>query len=68
VLRNVLALALETQDVTEYVYFVEIYGIGCVRLVRMLKKQRGDQDRLQRYLQELIDAALQEVLREWGRL
>jgi hypothetical protein len=67
-LREVLALALETQAVPGYVHLVEIYSSGCVRLVRMLKKQRGDQDRLQRCLQELIDAALQEVLREWGRV
>ena len=67
-LREVLALALETQAVPGYVHLVEIYRSGCVRLVRMLKKQRSDQDRLQRCLQELIATALQEVLREWGRV
>jgi hypothetical protein len=67
-LRNVLELALEASGVPEYIRMVEIYGSGCARLVRMLKKERRDQGRLERYLREVIDAAHQEVLREWGRL
>jgi len=67
-LRNVLELALEASGVPEYVRMVEIYGSGCARLVRMLKKERRDQGRLERYLREVIEAAHQEVLREWGRL
>ena len=67
-LRSVLALALETRPVPEYVHLVEIYGCGCVRLVRMLKKEPRDQERLHRYLMEMIHAAHQEVLREWGRI
>jgi hypothetical protein len=45
-LRNVLALAVETQPVPEYVHLVDIYGSGCVRLVRLLKREQRGQDGL----------------------
>jgi hypothetical protein len=38
-LRNVLWLALQTQETAETIHLVEIYGSGCGRLVRMLKKE-----------------------------
>jgi hypothetical protein len=38
-LRKVLELALQSEGVGNYVRMVEIYGSGCLRLVRMLKKE-----------------------------
>jgi hypothetical protein len=64
-LRNVLGLALQTQETPGYIRLVEIYGSGCARLVRMLKKEGSDQDRLERYLREAIDDAVREVNQEW---
>ena len=65
-LRNVLGLALQTQETPDFLRLVEIYGSGCVRLVRMLKKEGSDHGRLERYLREAIDEARDEVLKEWG--
>ncbi len=64
-LRNVLGLALQTQETPETIRLVEIYGSGCVRLVRMLEKEGSNQGRLERYLQEAIDEAVREVTQEW---
>ena len=64
-LRNVLGLALQTQETPETIRLVEIYGSRCVRLVRMLKKEGSNQGRLERYLQEAIDEAVREVTQEW---
>jgi hypothetical protein len=66
-LRNVLAAALETEELADYLRMVEIYGGGCVRLVRMLKREKRDHGQLTRYLEEGIDQAIREVLMEWGR-
>jgi hypothetical protein len=65
-LRNVLGPALQTQETPETIRLVEIYGRGCIRLVRMLKKEGSDQSRLERYLRQAIDKAIREVAREWG--
>jgi hypothetical protein len=64
-LRNVLGLALQTQETPGYIRLVEIYGSGCARLVRMLKKEGSDQGRLERYLREAFDEAIREVNQEW---
>ena len=64
-LRNVLELARKTQETAVYIRLVEIYGNGCVRLVRMLKKEGSDHGRLERYLKEGIDQAISEVNQEW---
>jgi hypothetical protein len=66
-LRNVLAAALETGALAGYLRMVEIYGGGCVRLVRMLKREERDHGQLRRYLEEGINQAINEVLKEWGR-
>jgi hypothetical protein len=66
-LRNVLATALECEDVEEFTRLVEIYGSGCLRLVRMLKRERGNHDHLERYLVKGIERAIDEIRREWGR-
>ena len=65
-LCNVLELALETRAVPDYVRMVEIYGSGCVRLVRILRKERRDQGQLEGFLREMIDEAVRQVNKEWG--
>ena len=64
-LRNVLGLALQTQEMAETIRLVEIYGSGCARLVRMLKKEGSNQGRLERYLREAFDEAVRAVAQEW---
>ena len=66
-LRNVLGLALKTQEVPVFVRLVEIYGRGCARLVRMLKAEGSQHARLEKYLWDMADQAIDEVLKERGR-
>ena len=66
-LRNVLAAALETGAMADYLRMVEIYGGGCMRLVRMLKREKREHGQLTRYLEEEINKAINQVLKESGR-
>ena len=63
-LRNVLGLALGTRALPGFIRLVDIYGSGCARLVRMLKREDSDHSRLESYLREAFDQALNEVLEE----
>jgi len=65
-LRNVLGLALGTQEVPVYIRLVEIYGSGCVRLVRMLEKEESDQSQLRSYLEQGMDQAFMKYFRSVG--
>ena len=64
VLRNTLRLALESAEDEDYMHLVEIYSIGCNRLVGLLRVGLGDADRLTVYLREQIERAIQEVGKE----
>lgn len=64
-LRNVLAMAMETQPVPEYVHLVDIYGSGCVRLVRLLKREQGGLPGHGSNLLEVLREKMQEAI-GWG--
>jgi len=66
VLRNVFRLAIEAGEAREQISLGEIYSSGCVRLVKLLRMERGDTDRLERYLRDGIDEAIRELNRGWG--
>jgi len=66
VLRRIIQQAQEAQDGGEYAHLAEIYGMGCTRLARMLKRQGSQRGRLERYLRKLADQALREVVEELG--
>jgi hypothetical protein len=61
VLRNLFRLANEAQEAREYIPLVEIYGSACVRLVRLLKIEKGNTGQLEAFLRESIDQAIREV-------
>jgi hypothetical protein len=65
-LRSLFALALETEADGVYIHQVELYGRQCLRLVRLLKVEGRQQDRLAAYLRYLFDRALREVQEEMG--
>jgi site-specific recombinase XerC len=65
-LRNVYRHALLQVGRREYVHLVDLYGLGCVRLSRLLKIGGGDEKgRLDNYLHAMIDEAIRELTREW---
>jgi hypothetical protein len=66
VLRNTLALAMETVEDEEYMHLAEIYSIGCNRLLGLLRAGRGDGNRLKNYVHEAIVTAIREVGKELG--
>lgn len=66
-LRNAYRRAMQGIETREYLRLVDLYGLGCVRLARMLKIGGCDENgRLERYLQNMIDEAIRELRREWG--
>jgi hypothetical protein len=64
-LRRVLALALETQPVPEYVHLVDIYGSGCVRLVKMLKREHAAGDRMANQARIAFLGILSDTWNNW---
>jgi hypothetical protein len=66
-LRNVYRRAMQGIDTREYLRLVHLYGLGCVRLARLLRIGGNDENgQLERYLQSLIDKALRHLTRELG--
>lgn len=64
-LRNVYARAMQGVDTREYLRLVDLYGLGCVRLARLLKLGGTDESgRLEHYLRESIDEAIRQVRQE----
>jgi hypothetical protein len=66
-LRNAYRRATQGIERREYLRLVDLYGLGCVRLARLLKIGGCDENgRLERYLQNAADEAIRELRREWG--
>lgn len=66
-LRNTFRRAMQPIERREYLQLVDLYSLGCVRLARMLKIGGCDEDeRLMRYLQNMIDDALRYLTLELG--
>lgn len=68
-LRKTLALAWEAGQqakVADYIYLTDIYGAGCVRLMKLLRDRQAGQDRLYDYIQEQIQIAVRDVNEELG--
>jgi hypothetical protein len=57
--------AMRKISTREYTHLVDIFGLGCVRLARLLKIKDGDgEGRLGLYLREGIDEAIRQVHHE----
>jgi hypothetical protein len=64
VLRNTYRLALEAQATDELVRLVELYGSGCIRLLRMLKAERRGGGQLDRLLHQTIQDVIHAINEE----
>ncbi len=66
-LRNIYQRVLQNIDAAEYMRLVDLYGMGCVRLARLIKINGGDGgDRLERYLNDIVNEAIRQLNQEWG--
>jgi site-specific recombinase XerC len=64
-LRNLYDHAMLKISTREYIHLVDIYGLGCMRLSKLLKIEGGDgEGRLERYLRAGIDQAIRQVNQE----
>ena len=61
---TVVQAGFRVQEISEYLSLVEIYGRGCIRLVRILKSQENLQDGAERRVREVIRIAARQVLEE----
>jgi hypothetical protein len=66
-LRNVYRRALECDDPREYLHLVDLYGMGCMRMSKLIKIEGSTDDaRLVKYLQDGFDEAIRQLRQEWG--
>jgi integrase len=66
-LRNVFGKACQAVDTGELLHLLNLYGLGCVRLARLIKLQGSDENGpLERYLNHMIDGTIRYLTREWG--
>jgi hypothetical protein len=66
-LRNMFNAAAEADENKAYLGYVQHYGRGCVRLARLLRRQKeGGQGNLEAYVDQLVDEAIEEVLAGWA--
>jgi hypothetical protein len=66
VLRQLFKLAMETEEVNALVHYTDLYGRGCMRLLNLLKAEKGTVSRAAEKLMEMRDQAIAEVCAEFG--
>jgi hypothetical protein len=66
ILRNLLSLDMQAGEWADYIHLVEVYSSGCSRLVRMLRADRGGQDRLFNYIREQTMLAIATAAKEFN--
>ena len=67
-LRNTLALASAELKASAYIRLVEVYGDGCVRLVRLLKSEQSEQERLRANMPDPLEQTNRELDEMWERV
>ena len=67
-LRNAYRRAMQGIETREYLRLIDLYGLGCVRLEKLLKISGGtsDDEKLERYLHRMIDDTIEYITKEWG--
>jgi integrase len=66
VLRRTFDLATDNPEARELVRYVNIYGYGCVRLVKLLGIKGSNKGKLAAYFQNCINQAIDKLAEEWG--
>jgi len=66
VLRNTFRLAMDAEEMREFLRLADSYGQGCMRLLKLLKMEEVDSGKLERFLRDLIDGAIEENARLMG--
>ena len=63
-LRRTLAMVEATQDLKERVRYTELYGVTCIKLIKLLRVQTMEEDSLAAWWRETMDKALKEAMEE----
>jgi len=65
VLRNAFRVAMEAEKTEEAIRLAEIYSMGCIRLVRLLKMERSENSRWEEEIKEQIMESVREANKGW---
>jgi integrase len=63
-LRRTMTMVLEAQDLKERLRYTDLYGVTCIKLVKLLRVQAMGEDSLAAWWRETIDKALKEAVEE----
>jgi hypothetical protein len=58
----------QAADVQELITMVEVYSVGCSRLLPLLRAEGNSSDRLSDYVKGLLEQAKREMMEEYGFL
>ncbi|MEJ2709697.1 MAG: tyrosine-type recombinase/integrase [Anaerolineales bacterium] len=65
ILRRTFHSAQDCQQVEDFIRYTEIYSRACHRLVRLMKVAKLERGTQENWLSDTINAALEEVRKEW---
>jgi hypothetical protein len=68
VLRNTFQAAMKAEKTEDYLRLVETYGHECLRLIRLLRREGSEEERLEAQFDEMFLRVLEEVQKELGIL
>jgi hypothetical protein len=65
-LRSSFKLEMEAQETQTLMHMAEVYGVCCIRLVRLLKIEKSNSGQLEEYLKEGMDQAIKIAVKKLG--
>jgi hypothetical protein len=63
-LRRIFGMAMETDNFRERVRYTDLYGLNCIKLVKLLRTESSRQGSLTEWWRSTLDRALEEAVKE----
>ncbi len=63
-LRRIFGMAMETGNFRERLRYADLYGVNCIKLVKLLRAQTRAQGNLGDWWRGTVDQALKEAVKE----
>ena len=63
-LRRIFGMAMETENFRERLRYADLYGVNCIKLVKLLRAQTRAQGNLGDWWRVTVDQALKEAVKE----